>query len=400
MMNNSDVVQFSRKLEELRNTYLKALPGKVRIAQKAWMKVDRQNWDEEVYKQVYRLLHNIAGGAGTYGLTSISSQARVILNEMRPSLESLQPLTKDTYTKINDLVESLEEKTNQEVSKSERKTNYLRKPTGWNARVKASEGEIFLVEDDIAQAEYLSLMLKQAGHRVQVFGNIKDIKVALDDSEPIAILMDMVFPEGELAGAKAIASIQESNTIPIIFISTRTDLEARLSAVRAGAWHYFTKPVKLNTLVEILDTYIKPRMEKKKQVLLVDDDPAISAFFASHLQQEENLEAYILNEPSRVLEVLEDMNPDLILMDYWMPECNGLELGAVIRQHQSYSDVPIIFLTEETNVDIQLTALNIGSDDFLSKTMGPERLILAIQSRLERIERIRKASAQGGWLVN
>ena len=362
--------------------------------------MDRQEWDRNSYKQVYRLIHNIAGGAGTYGLTSISSQARVILREMKPCLDSMSQLSAEAYGTINELVESLEKKTNEEVSKVERKTSYLRKPTGWNAHVKISEGEIFLVEDDIAQAQYLSLVLKQAGHQVQVFSNLKDIKVALKDSEPIAILMDMVFPEGELAGAKAIASIQESTTIPIIFISTRTDLEARLSAVRAGAWHYFTKPIQSNMLIQVLNTYIKPDTEKKKRILLVDDDPAISAFFASHLEQESNLEAFILNEPDRVLEVLSDLNPDLVLMDYWMPECNGLELGAVIRQHQGYCDLPIIFLTEETNVEVQLTALNIGSDDFLSKAMGPERLVLAIQSRLERIGRLRKSGAQNGWRVN
>ena len=402
MTNNSNISQFSRELEKLRNAYLEALPQKIRIAQKAWLKMDSQNWDANDFKQVYRLFHNIAGGAGTYGIMSISMHARMVLEVMKPGLDSKRLLTNEELDKINELVVLLENATTEEVLVTERKTNYLRKPTEWTVQVDAAVGEIFLVEDDMAQATYLSLMLKQAGHKVQVFNKLEDINAALKTSEPTAILMDMVFPEGNLAGASAVVQLQENRKmpIPIIFISTRTDLEARLSAVRAGAWHYFTKPVKINTLIQLLNGYINSNKEKKKHLLLVDDDPAISAFFASHLQEEDNIQTTILNEPHLVLEALDEVKTDLILMDYWMPECNGLELAAVIRQHEIYCDVPIVFLTEETNIETQLTALNIGGDDFLSKAIGPERVVLAVQSRLERIDRLKEAGARDGWLTN
>lgn len=403
MINSSNTTQFSKELEALRTAYLSALPAKVNLAQKAWLDMDIKNWDAQRFKNVYRLFHNIAGGAGTYGLAKISAQVRGVLKDMKAILEEKQAPVEGTYQEISRAVGILEDVTHDEIHKNEHKTHYLRKKTHWNKVVSPVVGNIFLVEDDLPQSKYLSLMLKRAGHHVKVFNSLEEVEAALETSDPVAILMDMVFPEGELAGAQAIARIQEKKAMPtpIIFISSRTDLEARLSAVRVGAWHYFKKPVRMCSLIQVLDTYLNPESEKKKRVLLIDDEPEISTFFAAHLEKEENLETAILNDPDRVLDVLDELKPDLILMDYWMPGCNGLELGAVIRQHETYGDIPIIFLTEETNLETQLTAMSLGSDDFLAKAMGPERLVLAVQSRLERIDQLRQAGAEAAeWPVN
>ena len=73
------MTQFAKELEELRSTYLHALPAKVKRATKAWQQLTRMEWDAGFFKNVYRLFHNIAGGAGTYGYLAISSQARAVL---------------------------------------------------------------------------------------------------------------------------------------------------------------------------------------------------------------------------------------------------------------------------------------------------------------------------------
>ncbi len=402
MINHSTTSQFTRELDELRSVYLKALPEKVRLIGKAWRSLDTSNWDATDYKAVYRLLHNLAGGAGTYGLSSITRQARSLLDTMKPWLDRSTPLESDIQLQIDQGLQLLQETTRKAIQSQEQETHYLRKPTAPVRDREVIVSEIYLVEDDPDQANFLKLVLERAGHRVQVFDNLEDVKIAMLAIEPTAILMDMVFPEGDLAGADAIAEIQEGRTIPvpIVFISTRTDLEARLSAVRAGAWHYFAKPVNANKLVHLVNSYTHPIRTRQHRVLLVDDDSAISALFAQHLDETGYLKASLLTEPLLLLETLEEIRPDLILMDYHMPGCNGLELAAVVRQHENYSDLPIIFLTEETNIEAKLTALNLGSDDFFTKSMGPERLVLAVQSRLERIKRLTSQPGAYRWSSN
>lgn len=402
MINDTASTEFTKELHELRNAYLQALPDKVRLVQRAWQTLDPSNWDQAAYKSVYRLVHNLAGGAGIYGLNAISKQARTILETMKPAMDSDNPPDSALNLQISQGIEILDKTTNKTLLETKQETHHLRKPPVRPRAAETGVSEVFLVEDDAAQAHFLTLILGQAGHRVQVFDLLEDVKVALEAVEPTAILMDMVFPEGELAGAAALAEIQENQpiAIPIFFISTRTDLEARLSAVRAGASHYLTKPVNVGNLVRLLDEYRKPISEQEKHVLLIDDDPAVSSLFATHLEKEENLQTSLLSEPLEILETLEDKKPDLILMDYHMPDCNGLELAAVIRQHESYADIPIIFLTEETDIETQLTALNIGSDDFFIKSMGPDRLVLAVQFKLDRLESLTNTTKPINWSKN
>ena len=401
MAAETKTAQFTRELEILRSAYLEALPEKVSRVQKAWQSLDIKQWDQSAYQSVYRLIHNLAGGAGTYGLLSITRQAKDVLKTMKPWLDNEQGPEAGSELQISQGIEILKNTTADALTTKQEQSHLLRKPPR-GSFTDQSVSEIYLVEDDEAQATYLKLHLEQAGHRVQVFSELDDVRVAMHALEPTAILMDMVFPEGELAGAQTVAEIQEqvSLQVPIIFISTRTDLEARLCAVRAGADHYYTKPVNLGNLINLLDDYRTPVAENTKQILIIDDDPAISQLFSTHLNHEPNLESTVLNEPLEMLEALEHAAPDLIVLDYHMPGCNGLELAAVLRQHESYAKTPIIFLTEETDLETQLTALNIGSDDFFNKSMGPDRLVLAVQSKLDRIKHLTKKEDLINWKVN
>ena len=396
MENHTVENKFARELEELRIAYLQTLPDKSRLIKKAWHSLDFENWDVNQFKSVYRLVHNLAGGAGTYGFLAISSHARMIMAKMQPGIS----MAAEDIRSVGEMIDLLEEITNRVVLDIEQETHVLRKPPASQLAAVARVGEVFIVEDDYEQAEYLSLILKQAGYKVQVFNSLKESVSAVKTHEPLAILMDMMFPEGDLAGAEIIKNLQNTSSVPVIFISSRDDLEARLSAVRAGAWYYFTKPVNVSKLVDILNSYLKKNTRQSKKILLVDDDLAVASLFASHLKAVAGLEPVILTEPLRLLEVMDECVPDLILMDYHMPDCNGLELSAVIRQHEMYKNLPIIFLTEETNMEAQLTAMNIGSDDFFSKAMGPDRLVLALQARIERIEKLKETGIASSWSTN
>ncbi|MGQ9837485.1 MAG: response regulator [Cyanobacteriota bacterium] len=84
---------------------------------------------------------------------------------------------------------------------------------------------------------------------------------------------------------------------------------------------------------------------------------------------------------------MSEFNPDLILMDVYMPHCSGLELGTVIRQQPAYVGIPIVFLSTATDLNKQLNTLNLGGgDEFLTKPIQPDHLIMAVYSRAERAQ--------------
>jgi diguanylate cyclase (GGDEF)-like protein len=98
---------------------------------------------------------------------------------------------------------------------------------------------------------------------------------------------------------------------------------------------------------------------------------------------------HVVNEPLEVMAPLVDFRPDLILMDVYMPGCDGMDLAAVIRQQEDYVGIPIVFLSTETNPDMHQEALRMGGDDFLTKPIPPDRLIVSITSRVQRSRALR-----------
>jgi hypothetical protein len=86
---------------------------------------------------------------------------------------------------------------------------------------------------------------------------------------------------------------------------------------------------------------------------------------------------------------MHEVQPDLVLMDLYMPDASGIELTAIIRDHGEFFDTPIIFLSAETDPDKQLEALRVGGDSFIAKPIQREQLIGAIEHRI-RMSRLLK----------
>jgi DNA-binding response OmpR family regulator len=174
----------------------------------------------------------------------------------------------------------------------------------------------------------------------------------------------------------------------LIFISERNDATARLQAVRAGGEAFISRPINLTELVAQMDALTPPVMPSAYRILIVDDSPTAAAFYATTLQMAGMVTVTCRNS-QQLLDALVEFGPDLILLDIYMPDCNGLEVAAMLRQLPGYVAIPIVFLTAETALDIQLKALQLGSDDFLTKPIHSEHLISLVRSRIERSRLLR-----------
>ena len=98
----------------------------------------------------------------------------------------------------------------------------------------------------------------------------------------------------------------------------------------------------------------------------------------------------VVTDPEQTLESLIEFRPELILMDVYMPGCSGMELANVIRQDETYIDIPIVYLSSETDVGRQLAAMGRGGDDFLTKPIQSDHLISSVTSRAERYRILRR----------
>ena len=79
-----------------------------------------------------------------------------------------------------------------------------------------------------------------------------------------------------------------------------------------------------------------------------------------------------------------DHSPDLVLLDWMLPDLSGLELARALRRDQATRDLPIIMLTARAAEDDKVMGLESGADDYLTKPFSARELVARIQALLRR----------------
>lgn len=373
------------KLAKLQEAGKAMLPQRIEAIGDLWRQMQTDGWSNAHANQLHCLAHSLAGSAGTFGARAISNAARALELAIIPLARQESFPDDATLQSLNQVVTKLE---NTAIDAIPTVADTPRDKTKHR-----KDGDlIYIVEDDAPVAEMLATHLKEAGYHTEVFTQLTAFTNAIaKPTQPAAILMDMVFPDGCSAGANIIQVIQGRYPlhVPIIFISVRDDIKSRLNALRAGATRYLTKPIDQVKLLRILDELTLRTPPEPYRVLLIDDDEMLVEYYAT-LLRDEGLDTQTLTNPLQALDVALSFDPEVIITDVHMPHCSGLELAAILREKESFTEIPILFLSTETNLEQQLSALALGGDDFLTKPIAPADLITAATTRARRSRRMRQ----------
>jgi diguanylate cyclase (GGDEF)-like protein len=104
--------------------------------------------------------------------------------------------------------------------------------------------------------------------------------------------------------------------------------------------------------------------------------------------QAAGMETGVLRQPETIMDELARFQPDLVLMDVHMPGYTGPELAGVIRQHDKWTGLPIVYLSAETDLERRIAAMSRGGDDFLIKPISDAPLVAAVRVRVERARQL------------
>lgn len=375
--NRGDVVA---KLRELQQQFYRHLPDKLVQIDDAWQRV--VSHDDGDLEEFHRLIHSLAGSAGTFGAMTVSAAARELESFLKHvKVIPASELDHASTQMIADLLIQLKETA---ASWQPTGVPYLA-PGSEHRTPRPDNALVYLLEDDETQSEEIKKRLEEGCFKVECFQSLHDFETACAARIPAALIMDMVLAEGATAGADAITWIKQriSDCPPVIVISVRTDIDARLAAARAGANRYFSKPLNMAALIQTLNGLTARVAARPYHILIIDDDETLSEYYATILR-EAGMEVRTLGDPLAALDVIPKFQPDLVLMDIYMPGCTGPELAQVIRQDDLWAQMPIMFLSTEGDLDRQLTAMNLGGDDFLTKPVAPGHLVAAVTARAKR----------------
>lgn len=133
----------------------------------------------------------------------------------------------------------------------------------------------------------------------------------------------------------------------------------------------------------------------RPHVLIVEDDPAIAEMIALYLEMD-HYELAHAGDGEQALRLFAQRQPNLVVLDLWLPRLSGWE---VCRRIRSDSSVPILMVTAQGEPSQRVAGLDLGADDYLGKPFDPEELRARIRALLRRTGQLAPERLQQGELM-
>ena len=120
---------------------------------------------------------------------------------------------------------------------------------------------------------------------------------------------------------------------------------------------------------------------KKDIILIVDDHPVNLKILLSFLQ-EQDFELRVLQSGVQALALLQEITPDIILLDVMMPELDGFETCRRIKVDERFVDIPVIFMTALDTVEDKVTGFKAGGVDYITKPFQQTEVLIRINTHI------------------
>jgi len=381
MVSSRDGTKSSKSSDK--EAFLRQLPKRIAAIEDIWSRLSDGDWDAEQLDALYERVREVSESSKAHGLFQLNESvfslevylSSFVGSDMSPGDSQIKAIT--------GLVRALRTAANGTTAHQQN----IPETTG--AITISLLGEQSGVTTDVANA------LRALGCDVRDVDDAATLVAQLENDPPRAVIADTAkLPEiPPLSAEPTRLRSHLSLHIPLIFISSSTGLQLRVDAIRAGGDGYFVAPLDAESVAAQVRDMATADQQAPFRVLVVEDDPT-QADFAGSILRKAGIEVLQVTEPVKVIENLREFKPDLILMDIYMPEVNGIELTTIIRDHPEFVTVPIVFVSGEQNTDRQINALSVGGDDFISKPISPKHLLGVVQNRIRRARQLLRATGQ------
>jgi len=128
----------------------------------------------------------------------------------------------------------------------------------------------------------------------------------------------------------------------------------------------------------------KPLGETAARVLVVEDSKEMLQFL--ELQLRSYFKVYLAEDGVRGWELVQKLNPDLVITDYMMPEMDGRELTELIKKTRETAHIPVVMLTAKAATDDRVAGKEAGADEYLAKPFSTAELLAVCRALLKARE--------------
>lgn len=343
----------------------------------------------ELHVSALREAHTLAGSLGSFGLMEASKQSRHLeqylqdLSLAKQKRLELQNLARKLRREIeetgeNQPQEALTEKQGQESNTAPTPPNYFY----------YSLQKLLIVDDDVGLTDILALEAENWGFVAQTANSLETAQNAIARQVPDIILLDLNFPDSELAGFSLLSQLKTKHpSLPVVILTASETLTNRLKASRLGGWCFLAKPIAPSFALQVVSQTLKQSQPHSPRVLIIDEDPNFLQWIQQCLKTHSNsIEAIALNDPEQFWSALHQFQPDLLLLDFRMPKLSGIDLCQIVRSDPNWKHLPIIMLSAQSDGAIAQQAYQAGVNEYLHKPITETQLMNCILQNLQHRE--------------
>jgi len=260
---------------------------------------------------------------------------------------------------------------------------------------------ILVIDDSPTQRAVTKLYLENKGYVIFEASTHKDALTILHQEHIHLITLDWeMHDECPLDLVRSLRSGWKYFDLPVVMMTGRNQPEDVIEAMNAGCDDFVTKDdgielleIRIRRILSFLKRLeVESSQRHQRQILLIDDSKTFLAA-TKHFLEEYQFSILTADSGKKGLETLEKEHVDLIVVDWMMPEMNGLDFIRHVRENDLYREIPIIMLSGKDAIEDIVAAIEYGADDFINKDMDLKLLekkigvLLRIQEQYRRYTR-------------
>ena len=341
---------------------------------------------EDLRASAERDAHKLAGSLGMFGLPRGSELAR----SLEQALDQPGGPAPGEAPRLAESVLALRGQLDAQVQRPEPGSEATN-PASSSPR--AQDGRaLLLVSPDPQLSERLSVEALRRNLRPRRAPTCAAARQLAATEAPDAAVLDVSFDDSVNNDEESLELLAELTRleppVPVLVLTGSEALVDRVEVARRGGRGFVARTRSADQVIDAVSEQLERSKATQAKVLAVDDDPVASAALAILLGSS-GLAVTTLNDPLRFWEVLENQAPDLVVLDLDMPNVDGVDLCRAVRADVRFGQLPVVFLTANTDPDCVTQIFEAGADDYVSKPIVAPELMTRILNRLDRVRLFR-----------
>ncbi|MBV9386518.1 MAG: response regulator [Chroococcidiopsidaceae cyanobacterium CP_BM_ER_R8_30] len=343
----------------------------------------------EQAQQAQQTAHLLIGSLASFGLAEASRLAREIeqifragVNEQGTEVSSFEhamSFVKRSQAHVKRL-EQLAVALRQEL---EQAAPSLESPAPLSPTIK--QPRLLIVVNDAQLGAQLAREARIWGIQAEVV-TLTQAREAIAAKCPDIVLLDWI----ATSSLELLAELAVSRpTLPVLVLMAEEDFVYRVQVARLGGQIWGQKPIVPAAILATVSQTLQQPDIVLAHIMIVDDDLQMLDRLRTLLLPW-GFQLTLLHDPQQFWTVLKQSHPDLLILDFEMPQLSGIDLCRVVRNDSQWSELPVLFLSAYSDPETVNRVFTAGADDYVSKpVVGPE-LVARILNRLERTHRLRR----------